>query len=61
MSDSRGAEVYLCPKCGAKCDYTDENDYICATHSFVNPIRQRDGAILSGNGHGGTNEPIVQG
>lgn len=46
-----GAAVYLCPHCKVPIEsHSHENDYICATHSFVNPIRQVDGARINGDG-----------
>lgn len=41
-----------CPKCRPWREidiYSDENDYICNVHDFVNPVRA-DGAIISGDG-----------
>lgn len=47
-----GRSRYLCPKClEPLLNHSHENDFICATHSFVNPIREGDGAIINGDGH----------
>lgn len=45
-----GTAVYLCPICREPVGHSHENDFICETHSFVNPIRQHDGARISGDG-----------
>lgn len=46
-----GTAVYLCPICREVIEtHSHENDYICKTHSFVSPVRQKDGARISGDG-----------
>jgi hypothetical protein len=46
-----GTAVYLCPTCRVPiANHTHENDYICDTHGFVHPIRERDGARINGDG-----------
>ena len=43
--------VYLCPICREPIsEHSHENDFICKTHSFVNPIREHDGARINGDG-----------
>jgi hypothetical protein len=43
--------VYLCPICRVPIEgHSHENDFICKTHSFVNPIREHDGARINGDG-----------
>ena len=41
---------YLCETCRKSCSYSDENDFICPDHGFVNAIRE-DGAVVRGDGH----------
>lgn len=49
-----GTAVYLCPKCREPIStHSHENDYLCEAHGFVNPIRQHDGARISGDGRCG--------
>ena len=46
-----GRSKYFCPICKEPIStHTHENDFLCATHSFVNPIRESDGALISGDG-----------
>jgi hypothetical protein len=45
-----GRAVYVCPICREPVSHTHENDYMCRSHSFVNPIRLSDGATISGDG-----------
>lgn len=50
-----GTAVYLCPYCKEPIrDHSHENDFICERHSFVSPIRQHDGARISGDGSCGS-------
>lgn len=55
-----GTAVYLCPICGAPItNHSHENDFICATHSFVNPIRQNDGVRINGDGRCGVSMRVI--
>lgn len=45
-----GRDVYRCPTCREPVGHSHENDYICEVHGFVNPIRDSDGARISGDG-----------
>ena len=46
-----GRSVYLCAHCQEPIQYhTHENDFSCARHGFINPIRLSDGARINGDG-----------
>lgn len=54
-----GQSRYLCVECREPIrTHTHENDFLCETHSFVNVIRERDGAILAGDGVCGVSRVI---
>lgn len=41
----------LCVKCERPIEtMSNENDYLCDRHGFVNVIRTSDGAVLAGDG-----------
>jgi hypothetical protein len=47
-----GTAVYRCPTCQSVITaHTHERDYSCDTHGFVNPIRDRDGSEINGDGN----------
>ena len=49
-----GRSQYLCPICRTPISYhSHENDFLCDTHSFVNPIRVSDMAQMDGHGRCG--------
>ncbi len=46
-----GREVYRCRLCWKVLhEHSHENDFYCAEHGLVNPVRERDHAIIGGGG-----------
>ncbi len=46
-------DTLRCPVCRVPIEsHSHERDYMCATHGFVNPIRDSDGQIVNGDGRG---------
>ena len=59
IDDTRDFVGWTCAKCGEPLAYiTDENDYMCAKHGFVNAVRP-DGAVIAGDGRPG-NPRIIE-
>lgn len=46
-------DVLRCPICRKPIElHSHEWDYMCDVHSFVNPVRDSDGAVVDGSGLG---------